>query len=77
MKAFIDSENKIITSCPDCGNQSAFYLIRGSQIIHGYHVQHCENCNKPYVIDLEVELTVKIQVWKCSEIDLTENKGEK
>jgi hypothetical protein len=64
-EAFIDSDNKIITSCPDCGNQERLYLIQSNQIISGYHTQHCENCNLPYVVNVETELKANIEVFSC------------
>lgn len=68
MQVFIDSENKIVTECPDCHQQSFIYLIRNNTLTKGYQVEHCDFCNNPYVIDLEVKLTAKICVFKCEEI---------
>ena len=68
MPLFVDSENKIITSCPDCGSQDCLYLISANQIKEGYQVQECTVCNKPYVIYLKSELVVHGIGYKCEEI---------
>ncbi len=65
MKAIVDSDNKIITSCPNCGSQDCLYLIKGNQIIDGYQTIHCGECQTPYVILVETELTAKIEVFSC------------
>ena len=71
----VDSENKIITSCPDCGNQDYFYLIHSNKLlghptIHEggeYYTQYCDSCEKPYLIEIQTELTCKIKTYKCDE----------
>ena len=74
-KEFIDEEDKIITSCPECGNQSAFYLINLHNIRSGFQVQYCDNCNNPYIVELETELTCKTRTYKCIEVkEIEEDK---
>ena len=65
---FIDSENKIITECPDCANQSCLYLISSNRLKDGYLTQHCDNCHKPYVVFLETTLTAQTRVYRCEEV---------
>lgn len=65
MEAFIDSANKIITSCPICGNQHILYLIRANNLISGPEVQYCENCDLPYIVDVKTELKANIEVYSC------------
>ena len=66
-EAFIDSDNKIITGCPKCGNQNAVYLICSNQIKDGFKTEWCDNCKLPYVIELKVELTAQIRYYSCKE----------
>ena len=68
---FVDSDNKIITECPDCSNQSALYIISSNRIQDSYQIQHCDYCKKPYVVFVMAELTVKTTVFSCTEIKET------
>jgi ssDNA-binding Zn-finger/Zn-ribbon topoisomerase 1 len=70
MEAFIDSENKIITSCPVCGNQHRLYLIKANNLVSGPQVQYCEICDLPYIVDLKTELKVNIEVFSCKKENL-------
>jgi Zn ribbon nucleic-acid-binding protein len=65
MEAFVDSDNKIITSCPNCDSQDALYLVKGNQIISGYQTIHCGECQTPYVVDVQSELKINIEVFSC------------
>lgn len=65
MEAFIDSDNKIITSCPHCGNQHTLYLISRNNLVSGLQCQYCENCDLPYIVDVKTELKVNIEVFSC------------
>ena len=67
-EAMIDSDNKIITVCPNCDNQHSLYLIHKNFLVDGYQVQPCDNCGVPYVIYLETELTAKFKVFKCEKL---------
>ena len=60
---FIDSDQKIIVSCPDCGNQNAIYLITSNRLTEGLQPQWCDCCNKPYIVEVESELKTKIKTW--------------
>lgn len=61
----IDSAYKTIVSCPDCGNQNVLYLVRRSELLEGLQNLWCDQCNKPYVVDVKCELKAKIKVWGC------------
>jgi len=67
-EAFIDANNKIITSCPNCGNQNAVYLIIRGEIRTGLDTQWCDNCELPYVVEIETELTCKIQYYSTEKV---------
>lgn len=64
----IDADNKTITSCPQCHNQSYLYIISANKVKSGMITQWCESCAKPYVVHLETKLTAHIAYWKCEEI---------
>ena len=66
-KRFVDSTFKIITECPKCSNQHTLYLIKCNSLIDGLQTQWCENCNLPYVLDVETELICKAKTYGCKE----------
>jgi Zn ribbon nucleic-acid-binding protein len=65
MEAFVDSDNKIITSCPKCDSQDCLYLIKNNTIVDGYQTIHCGECQTPYVVFVETELKINIEVFSC------------
>lgn len=64
-KQFIDGENKIIVDCPECGNQKTVYLIRLNKPIEGFETWRCEACGTICVLDVEIELVCKTELYKC------------
>lgn len=67
-KEFVDSSNKIITSCPKCQNQASLYLISSNQLKTGTQVQWCENCELPYLVDIKTELTCEVYYYSCEKV---------
>lgn len=64
----IDADYKIITSCPDCDNQSALYLIKCNRPIDGTEVQWCDSCSKPYIVDVKIEMTCKVEYYRTDKV---------
>lgn len=63
--AFIDCDNKIITECPECSEQHCLYMITGNKIMDNLQIQYCDNCHKPYVVELDVTFEAKIETYGC------------
>ena len=65
---FVDGDYKIIVECPECGDQTAIYLIRCNQIIKGYCPQYCDNCKMPYLVEVKTDLTCTSRTFGCHQI---------
>jgi transposase-like protein len=79
---FVDAENKIIADCPECGSQTAIYLLSSSRLNDGFHGIECDSCEKTYLVNLKIELKCWSTTYKCKEmpaykdVDLKESPDE-